>query len=233
MDKLNAIIVEDEPLAVELLEGYIADAPSLRLLGKFHDPVEALAFMKTQKTDVVFLDIHLPKIKGFDFIKLMPYKSQIIITTAYNEYGVKSYEYEIVDYLLKPIEAERFLKAINKLSLLDGKHGNLKPESGGYSFFNVNKKKVKVYFQDIVFIESIKGYVRIYMDDGSDVLTKINISKMEKILPPNHVRLHKSFIVHMDKIVSYSATKIETDMRSLPIGRVYQKKVMAKLEGHL
>lgn len=210
---------------MELLEGYIAGTPLLDLIGKFHDPVRALAFLKKQKADVVFLDIHLPKIKGFEFIKLLPCPAQVIITTAYNKYGVESYEFEIVDYLLKPIEFDRFTKAVNKLKIpaIETKEKN--NGDGEFIFFNVNKKRVKVFYRDVLFIESIKGYIRIYLENGESVLTKTSISKAETILPKDFLRIHKSFIVQLNKIISFSATKIELNGCTLPIGRMYQKNV--------
>ena len=230
MNKLKSIIIEDELLAAELLESYISKTPQLQLAGAFYDPVKALAFMNEQRTDVLFLDLHLPKIRGFELINLLPYSPQIIITTAFHNYGVESYEYEVVDYLLKPIEFERFLKAVNRLKKSDFEKEKVTAINDEYAFFNVNKKKIKVFYKDILFLESRKGYVKIYLSDGNEFMTKINISRMESLLSDEFIRIHKSFIVQLNKINSFSATKVEIDDRILPIGRMYQKKAIRQFE---
>ena len=229
MNKLRVIIVEDEPLAIELLEDYIASTSVLLLLGKFTTGILALDFLKENEVDVIFLDIHLPKIKGLSLINLLPKTAQIIITTAYHQYAVQSYEYEVIDYLLKPIEFDRFIKAINKLEYPKVSNSTkelLKPD---YLFLNVNKRKLKIFYKNILFIESNKGYIRIHLDNDEQVMTKVNISKIEKILPNNFLRIHKSFIFPLDKLLSFSARKIEIKGHQLPIGRVYQKQILKQL----
>ncbi len=229
MNNLKSIIIEDEPLASELLESYISKIPLLQWIGTFHDPLKALAFLKEQNVDVVFLDLHLPKIKGFELINLLSEPPQIILTTAFHNYGVESYEYDIVDYLLKPIEFERFIKAVSRLQRPVNSNKNTLSPNEEYVFFNVNKKKVKVYYADILYLESIKGYVKIYLNNGGHLITKIGISKMEAILPKEFARIHKSFIVQLNRVTSYSAAKVEINNCTLPIGRIYQKKAIEHL----
>src|ERR1700733_2805219 len=160
MEKYNCIIIEDEPLAAEILQEYIADIPFLNLKNTYTDALRALEDLRSNEIDLIFLDINLPKLKGFDFIQTLKNPPHIIITTAYHEYALQGYELNIVDYLLKPIEFSRFLKAVNKLKLISSSKSAAAPvfiQSGNdYMFVSADKKKVKVYFKDILYIESLK-----------------------------------------------------------------------------
>src|SRR6185437_4617499 len=165
MQKFNCLIVEDEPLAAEVLEDYTSQVPFLELKAKCRDAFSAMEILQHQKIDLIFLDIHLPKLKGLDFLKTLKSPPQIIITTAYQDYALQGYELNIVDYLLKPIEFSRFLMAVNKLV---GFNENILPEKSArflmeraYLFFSVNKKKVKFFLDEILYIESLKEYIRI------------------------------------------------------------------------
>jgi DNA-binding LytR/AlgR family response regulator len=234
MQRYNCIIVEDEPLAAEVIKDYILQIPFLQLKGICTDALYAMEMLQKEKIDLVFLDIHLPKLKGFDFIKALKKPPQIIITSAYQEYALQGYELNVVDYLLKPIEFNRFLMAVNKLKeqvVIDAPsiiHTTL-PERASL-FFNVGKKRVKIYIDEILFMESLKEYIRITTKDKS-ILTKFQLGQIEEMLAKNgFLRVHRSFLVAKNKIDAFSATDVEIGGRQIPIGRSYKELVMAVLE---
>jgi DNA-binding LytR/AlgR family response regulator len=236
MKKLNCLIVEDEPLAAEVLEDYISQVPFLELKAKCMDAIYALEIIQAQAIGLIFLDIHLPRLKGLDFIKTLQKPPKIIVTTAYQEYALQGYELNVVDYLLKPIEWSRFLMAVNKLE--KPAEVNTASHAAGsghvekaYLFFNVNKRKVKVFLHEILYIESLKEYIRITTPNKS-ILTKYQLNQIEELLTRHHfLRIHRSYLVARDKIETFSATDVEIDGKQLPIGRNYKEEVLAILEG--
>ena len=224
MHRYNCIIVEDEPLAAEVIKDYIEQVPFLQLKGICTDALYAMDLLQKENIDLVFLDIHLPKLKGLDFIKALQKPPQIIITSAYQEYALQGYELNVVDYLLKPIEFNRFLMAVNKLK----ERGSTEPQREAL-FFNVSKKRVKVYIDEILFIESLKEYIRITTRDKT-ILTKFQLGQIEEMLSRNgFLRVHRSFLVAKNKIDAFSATDVEINGEQIPIGRSYKETVMAVL----
>jgi DNA-binding LytR/AlgR family response regulator len=235
MEKYNCIIIEDEPLAAEILQEYIADVPFLELKNTYKDALNALEDMRSNDIDLIFLDINLPKLKGLDFIQTLKNPPHIIITTAYHEYALQGYELNIVDYLLKPIEFSRFLKAVNKLKMMTSLKSYSSPvfiPSGStYMFVNTNKKKVKLYFKDILYIESLKEYIKVYTADKI-IVTKYQLGQIEEHLPKgDFLRIHRSFIVATERIEAFTSTEIEVGNKQLPIGRSYKESVIQLLEG--
>jgi len=236
MKKISCLILEDEPLAAEVLEDYINQVPFLELKGKCVDAIYALEILQKQSIDLIFLDIHLPKLKGFDFIKTLQHPPRVIVTTAYQEYALQGYDLNAVDYLLKPIEWSRFLTAVNKLhQALEvttyARHSVSGSEEKAYLFFNVNKRMVKVFLDEILYIESLKEYIRITTPHKS-ILTKYQLNQIEELLTRHHfLRIHRSFIVAKNKIETFSATDVEIGSKQLPIGRNYKEQVMEFLEG--
>lgn len=227
MEKFNCLIVEDEPLAAEILQDYIAQLPFLECTNVCRDAIYAMQVLQTEKIDVMFVDIHLPKIKGLDFIKTLKHPPQVIITTAYREYAIEGYELNVVDYLLKPINFNRFLAAVNKLKKerVDTHRGvnNSGSDTKEQLLINVNKKTVKLDIDDILFIESRKEYIHITTNDKS-FDTRVNISEVSEQLPKEKfLRIHRSFIVAIDKINAFSATSVEINGSSIPIGRSYRE----------
>jgi DNA-binding LytR/AlgR family response regulator len=222
MQRYNCIIVEDEPLAAEVLQDYVKQVPFLELQGVCSDAFFAMETLQKQKIDLVFLDIHLPRLKGLDFIKTLQHPPRIIITSAYHEYALQGYEYNVVDYLLKPIEFSRFLMAVNKLTQSPVPEVSITsflpaPERA-YLFFNVSKKKVKVYLDEILYIESLKEYIRIYTANKA-ILTKFPLGQIEEQLAKNNfLRIHRSFIVSKNKIDAFTATEVEINGKQIPIG---------------
>ncbi len=234
MKQYNCIIIEDEPLAAELLEEYVSQVNFVHLLAVCNDAIQALEFMRTEKVDLIFLDIHLPKLKGLDFLASLKNPPSVIITTAYNEYAIQGYEYNVIDYLLKPIDFGRFIKAINKLKNINSPEQAMpsvlaeEPERP-FIFVNADKKRVKVYLDEIVYLEGDREYVKIVTRENS-IRTKMQISKADSLtVKGNFIRVHRSFIVASKEIVSYSATDIEVKGKSIPIGRSYKELVLTTL----
>jgi DNA-binding LytR/AlgR family response regulator len=231
MQMYNCIIVEDEPLAAEVLQDYILQIPFLRLKGICTDALFAMEVLQKEKIDLIFLDIHLPKLKGLDFLKTLTNPPRVIITTAYHQYALEGYEHNVLDYLLKPVEFSRFLMAVNKLTSKSEQIATvmsdpLKPEKE-FIFFNVSKKMVRIFLDDILYIESLKEYVRIETKSKS-VLTKFQLGQIEDILSKsNFIRIHRSFIVAKDKIEAYTATDVEINGKQIPVGRNYKEIVQA------
>lgn len=225
MSKLTCIVVEDEPLARQILEGYISRVPFLELEGSFEDAIDAMGHLGDHRTDLIFLDIHLPEIKGVTFLKTLTNPPAVIITTAYQEYAIEGYELNVVDYLLKPFEFERFLAAINKVKKEKQRDSEGTKE---YLFVSVQARKVKIHFSEILFVESQKEYVKIVTDDDS-YLTRMGTSEIEALLPgAKFKRIHRSFIIAIDKVRSFTSEMVEISGNKIPVGRGY-KDVLTKL----
>jgi DNA-binding LytR/AlgR family response regulator len=234
MQKFNCLIVEDEPIAAEILEDYISQVSFLQLIAICNDAIHALEVIQRERIDLIFLDIHLPKLKGLHFIQSLTHSPKVIITTAYREYALQGYELNVVDYLLKPIEFSRFIMAVNKLEQQKGNaaitNSDTVPTERAFLFFNVGKKKVKMFLDEILYIESIKEYIRIISRDKA-ILTKFQLGEMEEVLKKNNfLRIHRSFIVAKNKIDAFSATDVEINGKQIPIGRSYKELVIAFLE---
>jgi DNA-binding LytR/AlgR family response regulator len=234
MLKYSCIIIEDEPLAAEVLADYVKQIPFLELKKICSDAIYAMEALLAEKIDLIFLDIHLPKLKGFEFIESLKHQPDIIITSAYKDYAIQAFDVNVIDYLLKPIRFQRFLKAVNKLNLRQEiaiPSASLNPASErSYVFFNVDKKRIKLYLDEILYIESIRDYIRITAKDKC-IHTKFQISQIEELLAKNNfLRVHRSFIVAKDKITAYTATDVEIDNKQIPIGRSYKELVISTLE---
>ena len=224
MSKISCIVVEDEPLAVKVLVDYISQVPFLELKGNFKDAILATEYLRDHKVDLIFLDIHLPKLKGMAFLKTLTSAPSVIITTAYHQYAVEGFELNVTDYLLKPIEFERFLVAVNKVKRAEAEPVRIDSEKEikDHIFLNVQKKKVKILFSDILYIESQREYIRI-VTTRSEFISKMPTHEIEQLLPTTLFRrIHRSFIVSVNKIDSYTADMVELRGVSIPIGRGYR-----------
>ncbi len=224
MSKIKCIIIEDEPLAVKVLADYISQVPFLELQGTFKDAILATDYLRNNHTELIFLDIHLPKLKGMAFLKTLTHPPAVIITTAYHQYAVEGFDLNVTDYLLKPFEFERFLIAVNKVR--SGEIEKQPPnESAGikdYLFLNVQKKKVKILFSEIVYIESQREYIKI-ITTKREYISKMSTHEIEDFLPSNlFKRIHRSYIISVSKIESYTAEMVEVNGVSIPIGRGYR-----------
>jgi DNA-binding LytR/AlgR family response regulator len=231
MSKITCIIVEDEPLAAKVLSDYISQVPFLELKGTFKDAILATDYLRDNTVDLIFLDIHLPKLKGMAFLKTLMHPPAVIITTAYHQYAVEGFNLNVTDYLLKPFEFERFLIAVTKVRSIQPTSAK-SPGSGqgteagsntkDHLFLNVQKKKVKILFADILYIESQREYVKI-VTTKRKYLSKISTHEIENLLPAHlFKRIHRSFIVSMNKIESYTAEEVEVTGISIPVGRDYR-----------
>ncbi len=224
MSKIKCIIVEDEPLAVKVLSDYISQVPFLELEGTFKDAILATDWLRDNHTDLIFLDIHLPKLKGMAFLKTLTHPPAVIITTAYHQYAVEGFDLNVTDYLLKPFEFERFLIAVNKVKTAqrEKQKPNEIEEMKDFIFLNVQKKKVKILFSEIVYIESQREYIKI-VTTKKEYISKMSTHEIEALLPANlFKRIHRSFIISVSKIESYTAEMVEVNGVSIPIGRDYR-----------
>ena len=224
MSNIRCIIIEDEPLATKVLSDYVSQVPFLELQETFKDAILATDWLRNNSTDLIFLDIHLPKLKGMAFLKTLVSPPAVIITTAYHQYAVEGFDLNVTDYLLKPFEFERFLVAVNKVKTAQSVK-NVPAESGDvkdFIFLNVQKKKVKILFSEIVYIESQREYIKI-VTTKKEYLSKLATHEIESMLPANKFkRIHRSYIISVDWINSYNAEEVEVNGISIPIGRDYR-----------
>jgi two-component system, LytTR family, response regulator len=226
VSKISCIIVEDEPLATKVLSDYIGQVPYLDLKGAFKDAILANEYLRENKVDLIFLDIHLPKLKGMAFLKTLINPPAVIITTAYNNYAVEGFNLNVTDYLLKPFEFDRFLMAVTKVkSAQTSFKGNAEADERDvkdHLFVNVQKKRIKVMFSEVLYIESQREYVKI-VTTKKEYLSKISTHEIESMLPPKLFRrVHRSFIISIAKIESYTAEEVEINGISIPVGRDYR-----------
>jgi two-component system, LytTR family, response regulator len=223
MSKIKCIIIEDEPLAAKVLSDYIHDVPFLDLIGSFKDAILATDYLRHNSADLIFLDIHLPKLKGMAFLKTLANPPAVIITTAYHQYAVEGFNLNVTDYLLKPFEFERFLIAVTKVkSAQTEKQPVTGSQPKDFIFLNVQKKKVRILFSEIIFVESQREYIRI-VTTKKEYISKMSTHEVEDLLPSDQFkRIHRSFIVALDKIDSYTAEMVEANGISIPIGRGYK-----------
>jgi DNA-binding LytR/AlgR family response regulator len=237
MTILRCIIVEDEPLAAEILAEYIGQMPFLSLTHICNDAIQALDVVRQNPVDVIFLDINLPKLSGLEFLKTLLHQPRVIVTSAHHQFAVDGFDLQVTDYLLKPIEFSRFTKAAQKLlqpQRLSDVASPAKPSVPPvrpYYFFTVNKRSVKIYLDEILFIESMKDAVAI-VTKTKTYPTHYQIGELETLLRNDHfLRIHRSFLVAIDKIDAFSAADIEIGGRTLPIGRSHKGYVMERLGG--
>jgi DNA-binding LytR/AlgR family response regulator len=222
---IKCIIVEDERLAQQVVEAYIEKTPQLELLAICSNALEAAAVLNRQQVDLIFLDIQLPGMTGLNFLRTLQKPPLVILTTAYPDYALESYEFNVIDYLLKPISYERFLKAVNKIV-----EGNLLTQkttpANDHIYIKSSGKFIKVNFADIIYIEGMKDYLKI-CTSTSNIVTLQTMNEMERLLPPaQFIRAHKSYIVSLQYIKSIYGNNIETARLTIPIGVNYKEKVM-------
>ncbi len=231
----KCLVIDDEPLAIEIIKGYIDRIPQLEFVQDCTDAMEAFKYLSDHDIDLLFLDIEMPEISGIDFIKNIPSCPPVILTTAYREYAIESYELAVVDYLLKPISFNRFFKAITKfLDLNSVKAGvSSEPKSvnqeKSYMYVYADRKNVKVDLDEILYIESIKDYIRIHMTH-QNIIAKDTITRYEHILPHAFLRIHRSYIVNTSKITAFTQQDIEIGPKQLPIGVSYKRQVIDRLK---
>lgn len=218
---MQCIVVEDEPLAVDVLTDYIRQVPSLNLIASCSEALQAMDLLKKHSVDLMFLDIHLPGLKGLEFLETLTHPPQVILTTAYHEYALKSYEHNVVDYLLKPIAFKRFVQAVQKVD---------HPRNPGRILaIHSEKKTALIPLDDILYIESQKEYVRIQTTTGTHV-SKYALSKLETELDAKlFLRVHRSFIVALNKVTAFKNLEVEVSGKAIPVGGNYREVVGAAM----
>ena len=236
--KIICLAVDDEPPALEILKKYIHAVQHLELAGTCADAIEALTFLQNHPVDLLFLDIQMPQLLGTDLIRTLKKPPKVIFTTAFRKFAVEGFELDAVDYLLKPISFERFLKAVNKVMdtslqvIENGFTGNNKQNNltGAFISLRADRKNLKISLNDILYIESLKDYIKV-ITVNKTIITKQSISSIEEMLPKeNFIRIHRSYIVSLNKIESYTNELIGIAKQELPISRMYKLEVSKLLK---
>lgn len=231
MNRYKCVIIEDEPLAQNVLIKYIADHPSLELIVVCNDALEAQPVLAHQKIPLIFLDINLPKLSGINFIKTLLHPPLIIFTTAYPEYAVEGFELNAVDYLLKPFSIERFLKAVNRaIEKLNAGYNESAEHKSLHIFLKSDKKIHKIDLSCIQYIEAIGDYMKVVTDAGQLIVNE-TMKKLQKDLPSgDFIRVHKSFIISRNRIRFIEGNYIQLDGKSIPIGATYRNDVLSRID---
>ncbi len=229
--KIKCIIIDDEPLAIKVVENHLKKFQNFEILDKFDNPLEALPLLKKGNIDVLFLDINMPQMSGLEFAKIVGPETSVVITTAYREYAVESYDLNVLDYLVKPIPFNRFLSAINKITQqvygqrIEDKKKENSSKNESFMFIKVGKKLVKVKFEDILYIESLKDYIKVFTENDNHLVHKSLTSFTEELPKDNFIRIHRSFTIAIDKVASVEGNLIEVGSTRIPIGRKYTSHV--------
>ncbi len=233
--KIRCIIIDDEPLAIQVLQSHLGLLPEIEVVDTLQDPTKAFDILNQSKIDLVFLDIEMPQLSGLELIKTIPSSVKVIFTTAFRNYALESYDLDAADYLLKPISFSRLYKAINKYKSLSNlpissEHPVVNTPQNNHLYVNANKKFVKINFDDIDYVESMKDYVRIFTMQ-ENTITKDTIANFEKKLPPTFLRVHRSYIVNTAKITAFTKMDVEIGQMEIPIGASYKDSVIEFLKG--
>ncbi len=226
MRTIKCIIVDDEPLAISLLENYVRKIPFLELVFSAENPITALEYIRNNSCDLIFLDIQMPELNGISFMKIMGDTHKYILTTAYSEYAMEGYEHHVVDYLLKPVTFDRFYKSIIKAQERFSFSENKKEP---YFFVKSSGQQHRIHYNEILYIESIKDYVNIRTADQEYIVLD-TLKSLENQLSENFIRIHKSFIINLDKIKSIGAKKLMLAEQEIPIGDSYRANLLERLK---
>jgi DNA-binding LytR/AlgR family response regulator len=236
--KLRCLLVDDEPPALKILQSHIANMKGLEIAGLCKNAVEALDILNEKSIDLIFLDIKMPKLLGTDFLKNLTNPPKVIFVTAYRDYAVEGYDLDAVDYLVKPVSFERFLKAVSKVKKLLGQQvavmgEEYKKNTEAFVYLKVDKNMQKIFVNEILYIESWKDYIKIFFTTGKNVLVKQSISSIENLLSEhNFLRVHRSYMVSLSKISGYNSLAIQLNEKDIPIGRLYKQHVMEVIHAH-
>ena len=235
MMKLKAILVDDEPHAIEVLDNYLANFAEIEVAARCQDAIQAFQVLQQQKIDLMFLDVKMPGLKGTDLLRSLKNPPKVVFTTAYQDYAVEGFDLNAVDYLLKPIPFERFLRAMDKVFTglnISNQSVSVAQKAAPASqdvflYLKVDRKMVKVNVNDIYWIESLRDYIKVVLKDKA-LISKQKISLLEELLPEDgFIRIHRSFIVSVDKVESYHSHKLEIAGKELPIGRNFRTTASA------
>jgi DNA-binding LytR/AlgR family response regulator len=235
-NKTRCLIIDDEPLAIKLIRTHLGKLDSFEVAGECKNALKAVEFLKKEKIDLMFLDINMPEITGLDFLKSLPNPPYVIITTAFREYALEGYDLDVVDFLLKPISFERFLKAINRFCnrtrSSQSKNSNNSNETQDKKYLHIQDGKniFKLLYEDVIFFEGYGEYVKV-ISTNKTYLVRDSLTEFEnKFSPGQFIRIHKSYIVNIHKITGFSTIHVLLKNTELPIGRMYREKVMSTLK---
>jgi len=233
--KLHCLLVDDEPPALKVLSSHISNINGLEIVGCCASAIEAMDILNRVPVDVVFLDIKMPKIIGTKFLRNLSHPPKVIFVTAFREYAVDAYDLDAVDYLVKPVSFERFLKAVSRLAKTIGhetvtQQNDYKHNPDSFVYLKVDRSMQKIIVNDIWYIESRKDYVKLYLSKGKSVLVKQSISAMQNLLSEyRFLRVHRSYIVSLSKVSGYNPLSVQLDSSEVPIGRLYKQAVVKAL----
>ena len=224
MDKIKCLIVDDEPIAQRILEGYLSDLREFELVDKCLHALAAREILLREKIDLMFLDLEMPKLKGLAFLKTLENPPAVIITTAYREFALESYEFQALDYLLKPISFERFLKAVNryeKENTISTNEKQNQSKTPSYIYVTCERKTLKILQNEIVYIEGMNNYIKIYVGENKHIVYSSLQDILKKLGSP-FVRVHKSYIINKNKVSAFTKEYIEIGAKQIPIGSAYR-----------
>ncbi len=231
---LNCIIIDDEPLACELLASYACKTPFITLRGTYNSAISAMKDIRNTPVDLIFLDIQMPELSGIEFARIIPKETKIIFTTAFDQYALHGYKVNAIDYLLKPISYNDFIMSADKaLEWFSSLKNKTNDDGNRFIMIKSDYKLIRISLDDILYIEGQKDYVRIYMNNGEKIMSLINLKTLEQHLPePEFMRTHRSYIVHMDKITVLDRLRIVFGNKHIPISDSYKDNIMSYFDKH-
>ncbi len=230
--KIKCILIDDEPLAIKVLQNYFNNFHDFEIIGTFNNALDALDFINNNAVDAAFLDINMPMMTGFELISLIENKTMVIITTAFREFAAESYDLDVLDYLVKPIPLPRFIKCIHKITTEFNIKNNIKIENlriDSHIFIKVDKKMVKINIDEILFIEGMKEYIKVVTIEKTYITHKSLTSLSDELPSDSFIRIHKSYTIALNKVKFIEGNRIQILSYTLPIGRNYSKEVKSKI----
>ena len=230
--KIKCVLIDDEPLAIKVLQNYFTNFTDFEVIGTFNNSLEALDFINSTPVDAVFLDINMPMMSGFELISLIENKTKVIITTAFREFAAEGYDLDVLDYLVKPIPLPRFIKCINKITTEYNLKNNIKIETtkgDSHIFIKVDKKMMKINIEEILFVEGMKEYIKVVTPDKTYITHKSLTSLSEELPADRFLRIHKSYVIALNKVKSIEGNRVQIQSYNIPIGRNYSKEVKNKI----
>lgn len=235
METLYCMIVDDEPMAIKVIESHLKEFNDIELVASCRNATQAFDVLQNHKVDFIFLDIEMPKMDGLSFLKSLKNPPLVLITTAHRKFALDGFELDVMDYLLKPISLDRFMQAIAKirrLRQLEGNHQENNPGPTSHIYVKSDRENVKINLLDILYLESLKNHVKI-VTHGKNYITMVSIGEMQSKLPSNlFLRVHRSYLVNIEHIQNYTNTYLVIDGKSFPLGNVYKQEVLEKLDKH-
>lgn len=218
----QCFIIDDEPIAIDIVRAHLERLPDFEVAGTYEDPLQAFRAIKQKKVDLLFLDIQMPELTGLELLRTLRQPVDVILTTAHREFALEGFELNVIDYLLKPISFDRFLQATGKFLEKQRMPSNAPSKTDDHIFVRADRKEVRVDFNEILYVEGLKDYVKIVTTSGM-IVTKESIGQMEKALPPvRFIRIHRSYLVARSKITAYTPAQVEIGRKVLPVGRTYR-----------